>query len=362
MKLYPTVSKKPLSKWMFVSCFLAVAMFGCFVSSTAQTPELSLADLLIGLRSQKVSLPERNKILAEAVLERGVTFAMTPEIETELTATGAANELIKAIKEKAPAPVPPAPQIDHTFFQRRAIESSAKGEYTLALADFNTAVEMKSDDPALLLGRGRAYLNLKSYERSIADFDRALELSPSDSNAYYNRGVANERMDKIDLALSDYKKAVELDDKNESAKQSLKRLEDSIAKVLAEKMEADRLEAEKLKAEEERKRKEEEEKNAAPPEYLNLGTISNDMARRLVMPTYPPSARQAKVEGRVSVMVEIDLEGNVTSAEATTGHKLLREAAESAAKRSKFTPLKFNEHSVKGRGIIVYNFSLASSE
>lgn len=362
MRLYPTVSRTLSTKFILMTGLLSVFVLGTFMNATAQTPQLSLADLLIGLRSQKVSLPERNRILAEAVMERGVTFALTPEIETELAATGAADELIKAIKEKAPAPDPPEPQIDHTFFQRRAIENASRGEYTMALADYNTAVEMKADDPALLLGRGRTYLNLRSYDRSIADFDRALELSPSDSNAYYNRGVAHERMEKIDLALDDYKKAVELDDKNETAKQSLKRLEDAIAKALAEKMEADRLEAERIKAEEEAKRKEEEERNAAPPEFLNLGNITGDMARRMVMPIYPSSARQSKVEGKVMVSVEIDLEGNVTSASAVSGHKLLREAAESAARKSKFNPLKFNEHSVKGRGIIVYNFSLSGNE
>ena len=66
----------------------------------AQTPQLSLADLLIGLRSKKVTLEERNKILAEAVRQRGITFALTGEIEKELSTTGAGKELISAIRQK----------------------------------------------------------------------------------------------------------------------------------------------------------------------------------------------------------------------------------------------------------------------
>ena len=66
----------------------------------AQAPQLSLADLLIGLRSKKVSLPERNTILTEAVRQRGVTFTMTPEIEKELETTGASPTLIEAIRQK----------------------------------------------------------------------------------------------------------------------------------------------------------------------------------------------------------------------------------------------------------------------
>lgn len=57
----------------------------------AQAAKLSLADLLVGLRSQKVSLEERNRILAEAVKERGITFAPSAVIESELSATGASQ-------------------------------------------------------------------------------------------------------------------------------------------------------------------------------------------------------------------------------------------------------------------------------
>ena len=67
----------------------------------AQAPaQLSLADILIGLRSKKVELPERNKILTDAVLARGITFSLTPEIEKELEATGADQGLVDAIRKK----------------------------------------------------------------------------------------------------------------------------------------------------------------------------------------------------------------------------------------------------------------------
>ncbi|HKX84275.1 MAG TPA: hypothetical protein VJL58_08650, partial [Pyrinomonadaceae bacterium] len=80
------------------------------ISSTlvsAQVKQLSLADLLIGLRSQKVPLQDRNKLLAEAVRQRGVTFATTPEIEKELSTTGADDALLGAIREKSAAVAKP---------------------------------------------------------------------------------------------------------------------------------------------------------------------------------------------------------------------------------------------------------------
>ncbi|MEO6052158.1 MAG: hypothetical protein ABIP78_12625 [Pyrinomonadaceae bacterium] len=50
---------------------------------------MSLADILIALRSKKATLPDRNKILTDAVQTKGTTFSMTPEIEKELAGTGA---------------------------------------------------------------------------------------------------------------------------------------------------------------------------------------------------------------------------------------------------------------------------------
>src|ERR1700755_1932496 len=80
-----------------VLTLLAVATFPV----PAQAPsQLSLADILIALRSKKADIGEKNKILADAVKQRGITFSLTPEIEKELDGTGAANDLIAAIREK----------------------------------------------------------------------------------------------------------------------------------------------------------------------------------------------------------------------------------------------------------------------
>src|SRR5439155_9424865 len=83
---------------MFAAAAIAVMICVFSVSTFAQQSQLSLADFLIGLRSKKVTLEERNKILTEAAKVRGVTFALTPEIEKELENTGADKNLITAIR------------------------------------------------------------------------------------------------------------------------------------------------------------------------------------------------------------------------------------------------------------------------
>lgn len=53
-------------------------------------------------------------------------------------------------------------------------------------------------------------------------------------------------------------------------------------------------------------------------------------------PWYPPVAKAARASGDVVVDVEIDASGNVSSAQAATGHPLLRKPSEEAASRWRF--------------------------
>ncbi|MEP7149056.1 MAG: tetratricopeptide repeat protein, partial [Acidobacteriota bacterium] len=238
MKLANTPPNK--LSWTPVLVAIVIVVLSLGASVRAQTPQLSLADLLIGLRSKKATLAERNTILTEAVRQRGVTFAMTPEIEKELESTGASPALLDAIRQKIAAAKPPAPVVkpvatpvptptppDFSFYQTRADQSAGKGDFSLALADYNKTLEIKPDNAVAYLGRGKAHYNLKSYDLSVKDFDKALELNPKDSMAFLNRGVSYERLGDTRKAMGDYQKAVDLDPENDPAKANLKRLQDA---------------------------------------------------------------------------------------------------------------------------------------
>lgn len=95
-----------------------------------------------------------------------------------------------------------------------------------------------------------------------------------------------------------------------------------------------------------------------PPKELrkSLGVV-NGMAKNLVKPTYPAAARVVRAEGAVNVQVTIDENGNVVSASAVTGHPLLRQVAENAARASKFNPTLLSNQPVKVTGVIVYKFT-----
>ena len=88
------------------------------------------------------------------------------------------------------------------------------------------------------------------------------------------------------------------------------------------------------------------------------GGILNARALSKPMPAYPAAARAARASGTVVVQITVDECGDVETAQAVSGHPLLREAAEEAARRMRFAPTRISGDPVKVTGTITYNFAL----
>jgi protein TonB len=76
-------------------------------------------------------------------------------------------------------------------------------------------------------------------------------------------------------------------------------------------------------------------------------------------PDYPPLARQARMEGSVSVEVMISPDGRVESARAISGSAIFRSVAANAAQSWRFQPTLLNGTPVQVTGVIVFNFKLS---
>ena len=91
------------------------------------------------------------------------------------------------------------------------------------------------------------------------------------------------------------------------------------------------------------------------PKTISAGVV-NGRAINLVRPEYPQSARMMNVYGFVNVQILIDETGSVVSAEAVSGHPLLRSASVKAALESRFYPITLSGEPVRVNGIIIYHF------
>jgi len=351
-----------------VTLLLSIAFLVSAFSSVAraQPNQLMLADILIGLRSKKATLPERNKILAEAVAVRGVTFALTPEIEKELSDTGADKELIDSIRQKSklvkvvaivnasnevkPKNEPAAAPPDFSFYEKLGGADVSKGDFDAAVSDYTKAIELNPSAATAFFGRGIAHFNKKSYDLAIGDYNKLVELTPKNVSAIAKRGEAYEKNGNTDQAVADYKKVIELDPANQAAKENVARIEAEQAKA--------------LQAEQAKTQKKSDPVVVPPmvtapaiPEFVDLGLLTKDSSVRMTTPIYPSVAMRSKIGGKVIVDVMLDTEGNVTSATVNSGSQFLRQASVDAALKSKFKPAMVGTTAVKGKGYIVYNYT-----
>lgn len=96
-----------------------------------------------------------------------------------------------------------------------------------------------------------------------------------------------------------------------------------------------------------------------PPRRINLtSSILSGKAVSKPAPVYSKLAKDARAQGAVAVQILVDEAGRVVSAQATSGHPLLKQAAVQAALQARFSPTVLNGQPVKVSGVITYNFVL----
>jgi len=86
------------------------------------------------------------------------------------------------------------------------------------------------------------------------------------------------------------------------------------------------------------------------------GGVLNGKAVSKPAPAYPAIAKAVRASGTVTVQVTVDEQGRVTSAQAVSGHPLLRAAAEAAARQARLTPTLLSGKPVKVTGVLTYDF------
>jgi protein TonB len=80
-----------------------------------------------------------------------------------------------------------------------------------------------------------------------------------------------------------------------------------------------------------------------------------------VQPAYPPLARQARIQGQVTLQAEISRDGSIQNLRVITGHTMLVPSALEAVKQWKYRPYILNEETVEVETTITVNFTLAGS-
>ncbi len=90
---------------------------------------------------------------------------------------------------------------------------------------------------------------------------------------------------------------------------------------------------------------------------VDIGSLI-EKATKKVNPSYPQTAKAARIAGVVKVYLEIDENGEVKTVQRADGPEILRRAAMDAAKRWKFSPMVINGQPARVQGFINFKFAL----
>ena len=79
-----------------------------------------------------------------------------------------------------------------------------------AIADFNTFIQLKQDDPQVYSNLGNAYGLKGDLNRALNAYSRSVKLDSLDPKTWLNRGITYAKFKQPDRALTDYNKALAL--------------------------------------------------------------------------------------------------------------------------------------------------------
>ena len=88
------------------------------------------------------------------------------------------------------------------------------GNYQGAIADFNKAIEIDSQNADAYYYRAYARDWLEDYQAAIADYTKAIEINPQDEFVYTFRGLSREWVNDLEGACDDWRKAADLGDED----------------------------------------------------------------------------------------------------------------------------------------------------
>jgi protein TonB len=100
----------------------------------------------------------------------------------------------------------------------------------------------------------------------------------------------------------------------------------------------------------------------ATPQRVRVSSgVQSGLLVRKVQPTYPPLARQARIQGQVVLQAQISKNGDIENLQLISGHPMLAPAAIEAVKQWKYKPYLLNGEPVEVETTVQVNFSLAGS-
>jgi tetratricopeptide (TPR) repeat protein len=95
-------------------------------------------------------------------------------------------------------------------YVNRGLAYAEKGNFDLAMKDYNRTIALSPYYAAAYFNRGLLYGKLGQPDRAREDYDAAIARDPSSAVAYYNRGIVQGELGQVQRAIEDYNVAIKL--------------------------------------------------------------------------------------------------------------------------------------------------------
>jgi len=154
----------------------------------------------------------------------GLPFAVPTVAAVVSAAVVAAAVWLSLSNRQQPPSPPPAPHIAASpviapVDRRAAIEDGdiealhQRSDKDRALADYEAAIRIDPNNPALLRDRGILWRRYGDLDRALVDFDRAIRMGFSDAATYNERGLVWYKKNSLDRAIADFNQALKINPK-----------------------------------------------------------------------------------------------------------------------------------------------------
>lgn len=98
----------------------------------------------------------------------------------------------------------------------------------------------------------------------------------------------------------------------------------------------------------------------ATPQKIRVSQgVSEGLLVRKVSPSYPPLAKQARIQGSVVLQATIGKDGSIQNLRVVSGHPMLTQSAIDAVKQWKYRPYLLNGEAVEVETTVQVNFTLS---
>ncbi|CAM6124812.1 unnamed protein product [Calypogeia fissa] len=113
---------------------------------------------------------------------------------------------------------------DETNYLKDGDSSFSRGDYTIAIRQYSSFIELSPSIPIGYSKRAAVFLQQKKFKEALNDLNKAVEVDPTFNQGYLNRGHLLRQSCRFDEAAKDFNKILESNPEHSGAKKELSQL------------------------------------------------------------------------------------------------------------------------------------------